>query len=74
MYDTDGNGKVTSSDMLQVLRDLSGSFLTDEQRKVRGSERYYSSHAQLIMWLQCFSKYLEFCYEVIPPSRSYCDF
>lgn len=36
VYDTDGNGKVTSSDMLQVLRDLSGSFLTDEQRQVRG--------------------------------------
>lgn len=31
----DGNGKVTSSDMLQVLRDLSGDFLTDEQRQVR---------------------------------------
>ena len=38
VYDTDGNGKVTSSDMLQVLRDLSGNFLTDEQRKVRGSK------------------------------------
>lgn len=33
VYDTDGNGKVTSSDMLQVLRDLSGNFLTDEQRQ-----------------------------------------
>lgn len=30
-----GNGKVTGSDILQVLRDLSGSFLTDEQRQVR---------------------------------------
>jgi len=35
VYDTDGNGKVTSSDMLQVLRDLPGNFLTDEQRKVQ---------------------------------------
>jgi len=33
VYDTDGDGKVTSSDMLQVLRDLSGNFLTDEQRQ-----------------------------------------
>lgn len=33
VYDTDGDGKVNSSDMLQVLRDLSGNFLTDEQRQ-----------------------------------------
>lgn len=53
MYDTDGNGKVTSSDMLQVLRDLSGNFLTDEQRQVRRSETLllYCSHAQFIMRL-----------------------
>lgn len=34
MYDTDANGKVTASDILQVLRDLSGSFLSDKQREV----------------------------------------
>lgn len=37
VYNIDGNGKVRSSGMLQVLRDLSGNFLTDEQRQVRGS-------------------------------------
>lgn len=42
VYDTDGNGKVTSSDMLQVLRDLSGNFLTDEQRQVRTSKPFYN--------------------------------
>jgi len=34
VYDADGNGKVRSSDILQVLRDLSGTFLTDEQRQL----------------------------------------
>jgi serine/threonine-protein phosphatase 2B regulatory subunit len=34
VYDTDANGKVTASDILQVLRDLSGSFLSDKQREV----------------------------------------
>jgi serine/threonine-protein phosphatase 2B regulatory subunit len=34
VYDTDANGKVTASDILQVLRDLSGSFLSDKQREL----------------------------------------
>ncbi|GMN49969.1 hypothetical protein TIFTF001_019128 [Ficus carica] len=33
VYDTDGNGKVSFDDILQVLRDLSGSFMSDEQRE-----------------------------------------
>ncbi|KAJ7540318.1 hypothetical protein O6H91_10G008900 [Diphasiastrum complanatum] len=33
VYDSDRNGKVTMYDILEVLRDLSGSFLTDDQRK-----------------------------------------
>ncbi|XP_024021924.1 calcineurin subunit B [Morus notabilis] len=33
VYDTDGNGKVSFNDILQVLRDLSGSFMSDEQRE-----------------------------------------
>ncbi|KAH7547430.1 uncharacterized protein LOC107407523 [Ziziphus jujuba] len=32
VYDSDGNGKVSFNDILEVLRDLSGSFMSDEQR------------------------------------------
>ncbi|XP_065868124.1 uncharacterized protein [Euphorbia lathyris] len=33
VYDSDGNGKVSFSDILDVLQDLSGSFMTNEQRE-----------------------------------------
>ncbi|KAL9665089.1 hypothetical protein QQ045_020498 [Rhodiola kirilowii] len=33
VYDTDYNGKVSFDDILQVLRDLSGPFMSDEQRE-----------------------------------------
>ncbi|TQD82343.1 hypothetical protein C1H46_032079 [Malus baccata] len=33
VYDSDCNGKVSFNDILEVLRDLSGSFLSDEQRE-----------------------------------------
>ncbi|XP_059458887.1 uncharacterized protein LOC132188451 isoform X1 [Corylus avellana] len=33
VYDSDSNGKVSFNDMLEVLRDLSGSFMSDEQRE-----------------------------------------
>ncbi|XP_059637680.1 uncharacterized protein LOC132279661 [Cornus florida] len=33
VYDSDGNGKVTFSDMLDVLRDLTGQFISEQQRE-----------------------------------------
>ncbi|KAK9923065.1 hypothetical protein M0R45_031499 [Rubus argutus] len=33
VYDSDCNGKVYFNDILEVLRDLSGSFMSDEQRE-----------------------------------------
>ncbi|KAF4387717.1 hypothetical protein G4B88_004044 [Cannabis sativa] len=33
VYDSDGNGKVSFNDILEVLKDLSGSFMSDEQRE-----------------------------------------
>lgn len=33
VYDTHGNGKVTFNDIIDVLRDMTGSFMTDEQRE-----------------------------------------
>ncbi|XP_061347994.1 uncharacterized protein LOC133293439 isoform X2 [Gastrolobium bilobum] len=33
VYDSDHNGKVSFKDMLQVLKDLSGPFMSDEQRE-----------------------------------------
>ncbi|KAG6547443.1 hypothetical protein Mapa_010891 [Marchantia paleacea] len=33
VYDIRNNGKVSSEDMIRVLRDLSGDFLTDRQRQ-----------------------------------------
>lgn len=34
VYDTDCNGKVTVSDMLNILRDLTGQFISEQQREV----------------------------------------
>lgn len=34
VYDSDCNGKVTFKDLIEVLQDLSGSFMTDKQREV----------------------------------------
>lgn len=34
VYDSDRNGKVSFKDMLEVLKDLSGPFMSDEQREV----------------------------------------
>ncbi|XP_039069075.1 calcineurin subunit B-like [Hibiscus syriacus] len=33
VYDSDGNGKVSFNDILEVLRNLSGSFISDNQRE-----------------------------------------
>ncbi|XAR66732.1 hypothetical protein NMG60_11013052 [Bertholletia excelsa] len=33
VYDSDGNGKVTFNDMLDVLRDLTGQFISEQQRE-----------------------------------------
>ncbi|PHT75274.1 hypothetical protein T459_18796 [Capsicum annuum] len=33
VYDSDGNGKVTFNDMLEVLQDLTGSFISEVQRE-----------------------------------------
>jgi Ca2+-binding EF-hand superfamily protein len=34
VYDSDRNGKVSFKDILEVLKDLSGSYMSDEQREV----------------------------------------
>lgn len=34
VYDLDGNGKVAFNDMLDVLRDLTGQFISEQQREV----------------------------------------
>ena len=34
VYDSDGNGKVAFSDMLDVLHDLTGHFISEQQREV----------------------------------------
>jgi len=33
VYDIDGKGKITFKDLLEVLRDLTGSFMSEEQRE-----------------------------------------
>ncbi|KMZ71559.1 Calcineurin subunit B [Zostera marina] len=33
VYDSDGNGKVTFDDVLNVMRDLTGSFMSEQQRQ-----------------------------------------
>lgn len=38
VYDSDHNGKVSFKDILEVLKDLSGSFMSDEQREVSANK------------------------------------
>uniref|UniRef100_A0A803M864 EF-hand domain-containing protein n=2 Tax=Chenopodium quinoa TaxID=63459 RepID=A0A803M864_CHEQI len=33
VYDSNGNGKVTFNDVIEVLSDMTGSFMTAEQRE-----------------------------------------
>ncbi|XP_042373987.1 calcineurin subunit B-like [Zingiber officinale] len=51
VYDADGKGRVTFKDLLEVLRDLTGSFMSEEQReKVLGQvleEAGYSRESTL---------------------------
>ncbi|RZS17296.1 hypothetical protein BHM03_00049417 [Ensete ventricosum] len=35
VYDVDGKGRVTFKDLMEVLGDLTGSFMSEEQREVR---------------------------------------
>lgn len=35
VYDTDCNGKVSFNDVLDVLRDLTGQFISEQQREVK---------------------------------------
>ncbi|XP_020406877.2 calcineurin subunit B isoform X1 [Zea mays] len=37
VYDTDCNGKVAFDDILSILRDLTGSFMTEQQRQIIGN-------------------------------------
>ncbi|XP_058111474.1 uncharacterized protein LOC131254762 isoform X2 [Magnolia sinica] len=37
VYDSDCNGKVTFKDILEVLRDLTGSFMSEKQREILGN-------------------------------------
>lgn len=34
VYDADNNGKVTFNDLLDILRDLTGQFISEQQREV----------------------------------------
>ncbi|KAG6509971.1 calcineurin subunit B-like [Zingiber officinale] len=60
VYDVDGKGRVTFKDLLEVLRDLTGSFMSEEQReKVLGQvleEAGYSRESSL--YVEDFMKVL----------------
>lgn len=47
VYDTDCNGKVSFDDILTVLRDLTGQYMSEDQRKV--TDNYNS----LMLFLLC---------------------
>ncbi|KAG6733264.1 hypothetical protein I3842_01G218100 [Carya illinoinensis] len=34
VYDSDGNGRVAMNDMLEVLRDLTGQYISEQQREL----------------------------------------
>ncbi|ONH98778.1 hypothetical protein PRUPE_7G265900 [Prunus persica] len=42
VYDSDCNGKVAFSDMLDVLRDLTGQFISEQQREVGFYHKFVS--------------------------------
>lgn len=43
VYDSDGNGKVAFNDMLDVLRDLTGQFISEQQREVSFRSKFQPS-------------------------------
>ncbi|CAN0920602.1 Calcineurin subunit B [Linum grandiflorum] len=57
VYDSDGNGKVSFDDLLDVLGDLSGSFISNEQREV------HSGSARIAFFFDycCKLHYSSFC-------------
>lgn len=54
VYDSDCNGKVAFSDMLDVLRDLTGQFISEQQREVgfyhKFASIFYFSYALIWAW------------------------
>ena len=40
VYDSDGDGEVTSGDVLEVLHDMSGPYLSEEQRQVIETSKF----------------------------------
>jgi Ca2+-binding EF-hand superfamily protein len=45
VYDIDGKGRVTFKDLLEVLRDLTGSFMAEQQREVL---TYYETYKTIL--------------------------
>lgn len=54
VYDSDCNGKVTFDDIMEVLRDLTGSFISDKQREV--CYIYYLFHSLSFWYWVLFTK------------------
>ncbi|PWA81000.1 EF-hand domain pair [Artemisia annua] len=63
VYDSDGNGKVAFSDLLDVLRDLTGQFISEQQRELVLTqvleEAGYKKDSLLVM-----SDFMKFCHLV----------
>ncbi|GAA0167904.1 hypothetical protein Leryth_023967 [Lithospermum erythrorhizon] len=62
VYDSDGNGKVTFEDMIEVLRDLSGSFMSDKQREEVLSQVLFEAgfSRECTLMLEDFMKVLDY--------------
>lgn len=53
VYDSDGNGKVTFNEMLDILRDLTGQFISEHQREV--------NFTRVVIFLYKVHVFLNFC-------------
>ncbi|GJX42245.1 calcineurin subunit B-like protein [Tanacetum coccineum] len=51
VYDSDGNGKVAFSDLLDVLRDLTGQFISEQQREASVITRQ-NNGSTCLFWLE----------------------
>lgn len=70
VYDTDGNGKVTFHEMLDILRDLTGQFISEQQREVAIHNGCY--FVLITFLFQIFMISPLYMYEYVIVSITYC--
>lgn len=70
VYDSDGNGKVSFNDILDILRDLTGQFIAEHQREV-SLPSLIIFHSDIVCFFTFFFLFLVFysLFVLCPPQK-----